>query len=489
MHTILGDNYKHTLTTPSYLIDKINIELLDFEFSTWENCQVLDFKVPVRVRSGEQTGSKTATYKGLTFSYSLKGVATICGSIHKYFNNGDNNATRLTYSDLVRAVEMLRVFGVDPHTAKIRSFEFGLNLNLKPTQLKPNVFIDSIMYCRNTGKKDMMITQKKGFGSSYITNDVTYKFYDKALQANINDHANILRYELKFNRMRALKLFGINVLSDLLDLEKLHQVFIDKYIKTLDEIIFFEWKQIRSTKGLPVKYKEKFKNLRNPNWWLNEVKDRKERNRNKKLLEKIIDNHANRDVKKILKSLIIKEYEQVTRTKIEDVCTTIDIITSERNSHKPHAPKVGTHAHRIVVYKRTGQTIETSEKKYCLTCGKEITQQRKGSKYCADNRKCRDKAYNTKKSKQRKKENEKTIQEIHDLIETHCSGSHLLRVEPTTTKRRKAKGKGLSSSIVVRFGGSEYFYHGSQARYFLNEFSKRVSRDESTQVEDTAPIL
>jgi hypothetical protein len=459
-----------------HLIDNINIELPNFDFSIWENIPVLEFKVPIRVRTGEQVGSKTAKYKGLTFTYSLKGVATVSGSIHKFYNNGENNATRFTYSDLVKAVEMLKPFGIDPKTAKIKSFEFGLNLNLKPTQLEPKKFINSIMYCRNTGKKDMMITQKKGFGSSYITNDVVYKFYDKSLQSGVQDQVNLLRYELKFSRMRAVNLFDIRVLHDLLILKKLHRIFIDRYIKTLNETIFLEWEQIKSTRKLPVRYKEKFKNLRNPNWWLNEVKDRKERNRNKLLLEKIIDNHAKRDVKKILKVLILQEYEAVTRTKIKDVCTVIDIIEESKRPELPHAQKKGTFAQRIVVCKRTQRSEGTQEKKYCLTCGKDITHQKKGSKYCSNNRKCRDKAYNLKVSEFRKKEKERVKEEIINLIGRHCDGSHIVRTSPITRKRKlkASKGNSLYSSIVVSVDGKEYFYHGSAARFFLDEFEKRV---------------
>ena len=466
-------------------IDNLNIELPNFDFSIWGNNPLLDFSVPVRLLTGEPNGSITATYNGLHFSYSMKRKASIIGSIHKFYNNGENNATRFTYTDLVKAVEMLKPFGVDPKTAKIKSFEFGLNLNLKPTQLKPKTFIDSIMYCRNTGKKDMMISQKKGFGSSYITNDVTYKFYDKSLQSGAQDHVNLLRYELKFSRMRAVKLFNISVLSDLLNIDKLHQIFIDRYIKTLNETIFFEWEQIKSTRKLPVRYKEIFKNLRNPNWWINEVKDRKERNRNKFLLEKLIDKHAKRDVKKILKTLILKEYEAVTRTKIEDVCTVIDIIEETKSPNLLHAQKKGTFAHRIVGGKRTQRSEGTQKKKYCLSCGKEITHQKKGSKYCSGNRKCRDKAYNLKISEHRKKEKGKVNQEIINLIEKHCNGSHIIRIEPTTKKRKlqKNKGKSLYSSIVVKVGGKEHFYHGANARFFLKEFNKKVDNELITQTQ------
>lgn len=483
LHTFLM-KIKPTPFTLLFLpIDNINIELPFLDFSIWDNIQVLEFIESKSRRTGKEVRAKVANYKGLTFSYSLEGVASIRGSIHKFFNDGKNNATRFTYSNLVQAVEMLKPFGVDPKTAKIKSFEFGLNINLKPTQLEPKVFIGSIMYCRNTGKKDMMITQKKGFGSSYITNDVVYKFYDKSLQSGLQDKVNLLRYELRFSRMRAVKLFGISVLYDLLILNKLHQIFIDRYIKTLNETIFLEWEQIKSTRKLPVRYKEKFKNLRNPNWWMNEIKDRKERNRNKVLLEKIIDNYAKRDVKKILKALILQEYEAVTRTKIEDVCTVIDVIEETKSPELAHARKKGTFAHRIVGGNRPQRSEGTQKKKYCLTCGKEITNQRKDSKYCSDNRKCRDKAYNLKISESRKKEKERINQEIINLIEQHCNGSHIIRTEPTTRKRKlqESKGKSLYSSIVVNVGGKEYFYHGANARFFLDEFNKRIDYELRTQ--------
>ncbi|MBI9058388.1 MAG: hypothetical protein JEZ01_11555 [Labilibaculum sp.] len=453
------------------MIDGISIELLNFSPSVWEQIPELEFSVLTSVGSGEELGSRKAHYKGLDFVIEPRGKAKVKGSIHKFYNNGLNNANRFTYEDLQKAVSQLKAFGIEPKKTKLKSFEIGLNLDTSKCKIDTKTFLESIVYCRGSERSDMELNGKTGYGYTYNTTNATYKFYDKAEQSKVQ--AELLRVESKFTRMRAVETHKIYSLSDLLDKEKLTRLILDKFLKPIDETIFFEWDQIKTTRRLPAKYKSKFKDLRNPDWWIKDERSRKERQRNKLLLEKLISQYAKRNIKNILKDLISLELKAFSRSKKGDEHTTFEAL--ENWNITKNAEKKGTNAQCIVCADSTEQS-EVKEKKYCLCCGADISHQKKESKYCSHNRKCRDKAYNLKVSEKRKANKTKKEKEIINLIDK--LGSQLKLTKTTNPNRKKTKGiPSRKTSIIVTINGTRKMYHGSAARFFLNEFEKKT--DES----------
>jgi hypothetical protein len=456
------------------LIDGINIELAGFDCRVWENNPKLEFSVLRLENSGEALGSKRANYRGLNFVIEPQGKAKIKGSIHKFFNEGYNNATRFTYEDFTNAVNQLSQFGVNPETAILRGFEIGLNLDTTACKIDNKTFLDSILYCKGAERSDMEINGKMGSGYTYKTTNTKYKFYDKSAQSQIKT-TELLRIETKFSRMRAVENYGLNTLSDLMDKEKLSELIIDKYLKPIDETIFFEWEQIKSTRKIPTKYKSKFKDLRNPDWWIKDERSRKERFRNKSLLEKLVNLYAKRNIKNILKDLISLELQAFSRNKKGDEYTGFESLKTWIKAN--NAAKKGTNAQRIVGCDSHDQREGRKEKKYCLVCGKEITEQKTDSKYCSDQRKCRDKAYNLKVSETRKKKKSDKEKDILKLIQD--LGPKLILTRTTNPNRKKVKGvPSRKTSIIVTVNGKRKYYHGSQARFFLNEFEKKTNEPE-----------
>ena len=452
------------------MIDGINIELAGFDHKVWENNSNLDFSVLTSVNSGETLGSKRANYRGLNFIIEPQGKAKIKGSIHKFYNNGLNNATRFTFEDFEKAVNKLSTFGVNPKTAILRGFEIGLNLDTTICRISNKTFLDSILYCKGAERSDMEINGKMGLGYTYKTTNTKYKFYNKSEQAQIQT-SELLRIETKFSRMRAVENYGLRTLSDLLNKEKLSKLIIDKYLKAIDETIFFEWELIKSTRKIPTKYKSKFKDLRNPDWWIKDERSRKERFRNKLLLEKLVNLYAKRNIKNILKDLILLELQAFARTKKGYEYTEFE---SLKNWNKPdNAQKKGTNAQRIVGCDSHDQREGKKKKKYCLICGKEITGQKTDSKYCNDQRKCRDKAYNLKVSETRKKKKSDEEKKILKILNRF--GNNLSITRTTNPNRKKIKGvPSRKTSIIVTMNGKRKYYHGEQARFFLNEFEKKT---------------
>jgi len=445
------------------LIDGINIELIGFDCRIWENNTKLNFSVLTDIESGIALGSKRAHYQGLTFIIEPKGTARVKGSIHRYYNSGANNADRFTFENFAIAVDMLHDFGIEAEEAVLRSFELGVNLDTGLTKIDNKTFLESIVFCKAVKRSDMEINEKLGYGYVYKTTNAKYKYYDKSVQSDIKDQ-QLLRIETKFTRMRAVENYSIRTLSDLLNESKLDKLIVDKFLKPIEETIFFEWKQIKSTRKIPAKYKSKFKDLRNPDWWIKDERSRKERHRNKLLLEKLIKLYAKRDIKNILKGLISLELQSITRRKKGDEYTAFERL--KQWCLENHAVKKGTNTQRIVGCDDCKESI----RRYCMICGNDITHQNKNSKYCSDNRICRDKAYNIKVSEKRKANRSKKEQEILNLIETM---GHELKLVKTTNKKI-TKGKSRKTSIVVTVNGKKKYYHGAQARFFLNEFEKKT---------------
>ena len=441
---------------------------MNFDFKLWENDLRLDFRVLKDCRSKEEFGSKRAVYRGLKFIIEPLGKAKVKGSIHTFFNDGRNNATRFTFDDFENAVSQLSEFGVKPDTAILRGFEIGLNLDTTACKIDNKTFLDSILYCKGAERSDMMINEKPGFGYKFLTTNTTYKYYDKSEHAKIKT-SDLLRIETRFDRMRAVENYGLNTLSDLLDKEKLSKLIFDKYLKPIDETIFFEWDLIKSTRKIPIKYKSKFKDLRNPAWWIKDDRCRKERNRNKLLLEKLVNKYAKRNLKNILKDLISLELQAFARRRKGDEYTAFKSLKNWNN--KNNAAKKGTNTQRIVRCEFHDQ--REGKKNFCLVCGKEIKAAKADSKYCSDNRKCRDKAYNLKVSESRKRKKNEKEKEILKLIDK--MGPKLKLTKTTNPNRKKVKGvSGRKTSIVVTINGKRKYYHGTQARFFITEFEKKT---------------
>ncbi len=451
------------------MIDYINIHLKGFNFQTWFSDSRLKFEFKIsdeRDKHGNviQTSSEIAQYKGLDFVHTLSGQCFIKGSIHRFFNAGGDNSNRFSFSNFIEAVEDLEDFGVIPDKAILKSFEFGLNLTIPEKHLTAKSFYNSIIYRTGEIEKCMSDDGNILIGKQFTTEDTAIKSYDKIQQAKLDNTVKIIRYELRFRRMRLLKRFGIETLHDLTEKSNLIQLFEKKLLKSVDESIYFDWKALLNTNKLPNYQKKKFLNWRNPKWWREQKMARKARNQNKINFEKLIQKHAKYDIKELLKQKIINEFSSVIES---------SNFPPDNNTQK----KQGTLAASIVSGNRV-ENATTVKRKYCQVCGKDITHLKKDAKYCNDNRKCRDKAYNMKVSESRKAKKTQKQKEILKLIDNL---GHELKLTKTTNPSRK-KIKGIPSrktSIVVTINGTRKMYHGSAARFFLKEFEKKTENQET----------
>ncbi|MFA9370124.1 MAG: hypothetical protein ACERIH_00230 [Labilibaculum antarcticum] len=452
------------------MIDYINISLKNFNYQTWLSDSRLSFEFKISDSLDKddniiQTSSEIAHYMGLDFVHTLSGQCFVKGSIHRFFNAGGNNADRFSYTNFIKAVNELKDFGIDPKKAMLRSFEFGLNLTIQEKHLTAKSFYNSIIYRSGEIEKCMSDDGNNLIGKQFTTEDMAVKSYDKKQQAKLQNTTEIVRYELRFRRMRLLKRLGIETLYDLTDKNNLIQLFEKKLLKSVDESILLDWKALPNTNKLPHTQKRNFLNFRNPKWWREQKMTAKSRNRQKISFEKLITKHAQYDIKQILKQKLISEF---------DAAIELNELETQKNR--------GMFAACIVSGNRA-DTAVTIKSKFCSVCGKEITHQKKDSKYCSDNRKCRDKAYNLKVSEKKQAKRSQKEKEILHLIKDLGNEFNLIRT--TNPNRKKIKGvPSRKTSIIATIGGKKRYYHGADARFFLNEFDKRTKTEVLTQCPD-----
>ncbi|WP_192579200.1 hypothetical protein [Dyadobacter aurulentus] len=183
------------------------------------------------------TGSRSyANYKGLKFiAYgSEKGWYRIemRGSVHRLYNNGQDNSDDFDKHKLSCALGILRTeLGIHTEKEILNNLEFGVNIKL--TCPVSRVLSNLLTY------KGIPFERIRGDISYYQceTNQFTIKIYDKATQFKLS--GNILRFEIRVKTMAFLRNKGImiKVIDDLLDPVN-YQKLGTLLVKCFDRILF-----------------------------------------------------------------------------------------------------------------------------------------------------------------------------------------------------------------------------------------------------------
>jgi len=158
-----------------------------------------------------------AKYRDMRFIISRNRTPSIAGSLHMYFNEGQNY-NDFTLGNLRWVINDLQSkFEIDPKKVILNNVELGLNLEVP---FDPDDFINSLVtynYTPFNSRKEKNMTFSEVQQSQYIL-----KIYNKGLQYGLNK--NILRFEVKITRMAKLEKYGIRTLADLIDPSKLRSV-------------------------------------------------------------------------------------------------------------------------------------------------------------------------------------------------------------------------------------------------------------------------
>lgn len=239
----------------------------------------------------------------------------ISGSLHKFENLcflGENhNYNDFTYNELSSQIPMLEEIFDLQYNNSLSYLELGFNIKL---DFDPQSLIDDniLMYNFKSHQKDLKFNGNGDY-KEFIKRDYSIKIYNKSKQYkkqfNIEEH--ILRIELKIKTKRKIQSFDVYCLNDLLDKNKIYNVFEFLYkefekLTIIDHLNFDE---------LPEKDKEKLNRYTNPNYWQRlrtENKSYKVQNRLKNDFNLIINKNKLNTLKEDLKyKLVYKFWELI----------------------------------------------------------------------------------------------------------------------------------------------------------------------------------
>jgi len=364
------------------MIDGITIltEILDFPI--WKCRTEVDLFNITNTATGEIRTKKredqiVTIYRGgwETFELEVKEVVNIQsgfkryylkikGSLHKNHYKGKNYKP-FNWNDLQAQIHHIcNTLLIDPYKARISTIEVGVNIVtpfLVTPFLKENV-IDYKGKQFKTYKAD-----RNGFELGLFCDLSQYKvkLYDKGVQNDIP--INLMRFEKRFLKMQIPKNKGILNLSDLLDIQK---------VKKLKPLIVEAWENvlicdIENSKELKKNLGSDYDlllNGRNPKYWgsikiVNRDRYNYQRGKFKDIVLKYGGNYHS-----IVLDLIKNEWDSLF------INSTNLPIGEIAEFHKFTFKIKG---------KNVGSQLLPQTKKICLSCGKDISTQKNGSKFCS----------------------------------------------------------------------------------------------------------
>lgn len=213
----------------------------------WTNNKNLSFHSWVDNATGEYNKTQ-ADINGLYLSIVNGKKNTYCnvrGSLIKYFTKGETNAIDYDFSDLTITYDQLQKdLHINPQTAILRGFEFGVNIMLP--------FYCSIVFeCIKSYKQypySHYVENRQTFGIVFNLQHYSIKIYDKGLQET-GKKSQLLRFEIVVNKMlwvnRKKKLeenrlqLDIKTLADLQS-KKVWAELSKELISIWDKIIFVD---------------------------------------------------------------------------------------------------------------------------------------------------------------------------------------------------------------------------------------------------------
>ena len=254
------------------MIDYVKAEVYGCSPVDWTNISHLEFKGSHSTRTGLIDHKKIANYFNLKFIIYDSGRMYIAGSLHKYYNflqnisapNQHNNKQRekgfngnqFSYTQLSFVLNDLRSkFKIDLNQSILRNIEFGLNIS---HHFDTEKILENLMLHKGREfNKPLSVSFREATHSQHWI-----KCYNKSLQYGMKD--NLLRFEIKYKKMKQINDLGIIYLSDLKNRNLLKKVKRE-LLKRWNEILFYDYtiteNQLNENEKLLIM------NFKNPLFW------------------------------------------------------------------------------------------------------------------------------------------------------------------------------------------------------------------------------
>lgn len=302
----------------------------------------------------------------------------IKGSFHK-LHEGETNYKTFYFYEFLSAVNILcDSIKITPTELNIHLFEIGVNI--KPP-IETKLFIEGIKTL--SGKKFERETYNgKGLLLRFDFAHYQIKIYDKGFQ--YNQPEPILRFELKIKKMAYIKTKGANIttLQDIITGEW-NTYFGNLLLTQWDKVIICPEGMINPNLITNPRTRENFINGLNPDYWtgLNSKAYIRQFARFKDMFKQF----APIDLYSVIHGLIKEKWEHLSK--------------DQRGNYYPY------------VYGNINPfTTNQPKQRFCVTCGRDISNQKKNSKFCSETihgpevKKCRNLQSNPRNNYKRKQD-------------------------------------------------------------------------------------
>jgi len=332
---------------------------------------------------------KYAERQSFKFKQFESGRLEASGSLHYYFNNGLNNYTQFTLKDVAEAItKFANEFIINPNTTVVHNLEFGVNLLVS---FNPDYFIDSLI-AHKTNLFNTMLAPFYGKTSEHENAQYWIKCYNKGQQFGLPYYN--LRLEIKCVKMEFIRRGNI-YLADLLTpsiIEKCKTLLL----KCFTDLIIKE-----PVAGLSDNEQIFYQKYINPNYHNDAIKDKTTRCRDKKKYKELLNNHSTDRLKENTFKILVETLNNITSEHLNRCNLLTDIAepslqslnTIEKTSLQPFDSLSKWSKSNIDL-----TILNTAQK--CISCGRDIANQKAGSKYCSEKlygkgaKKCRNKNSN-----------------------------------------------------------------------------------------------
>lgn len=366
------------------------------------------------VLTNEKTGQrvndeKTAHFRGLDLklkSSSYDGHNFLVnGSLHKFHNCGQHNADQFTFQKLFQSIDSFTdVFSIDPTKCFIHGIEIGVNIELPfpPIRVLKNVV------CYRSRPFTQINKRSAAKGLQCSLTQYRVKVYDKAKQSGI-DCGNVLRFEVAIDKMQVLAKYRVTTLADLQDFEKVRSL-IGVLREALEGIVWTD--TTANLNRLSDREQKQWLYFSNPKTWGQMSKF--QRNRAFKKWETLLHRYGNPiDLLPLLldtwSNMCCPEmeaenpqpfYRHFSKVEAEKSATFLQLVCTGK--------RLRTSLEDSTLSKTTFLPTTTNQKRFCLSCGKDISNQSNQTIFCSEKlhgkaaKRCRNKSSNKRRGQKRK---------------------------------------------------------------------------------------
>lgn len=394
------------------MIDGIDILCHNLNPKIWFDAPALQGVEGFPLAVIEQTGEileqpRKAKFNGLTFTVtpSKCGGLPRCyvgGSIHKYYNGGLHNYNDFGFGAIVETVEGLKSsFGIDPNKTTVHGLEIGLNLLLGSNNEVIRVIKSAVAH---KGKPYKPLIRSRISGKICEHSQYEIKIYHKGHEGG--NQEPILRVEVRIKKMQAIERYGIGTLLDIANFEKVGAL-LDVLLDAIVQTVFID--PYTNTSTLNDRQGRFLETYRQAERWNNFT--REERRNKREQLGRVLKKCNALDVGLMLEKLVSRKWKSLLK----------DIKEAEK---KPTflpvlKPKEAVEIPTFLPLECLGKNVgideienmgnsngsELIKKRYCVSCGSDISSQRAGSRFCSEkykgyaiSKKCRNKDSNKRKN-------------------------------------------------------------------------------------------